>query len=349
MSDQSQATQVEEVLEAYLKTEDQTEADWLLEHLISEHALPLIRKIIKSELPSRHLQDSDDIAGEVVVRLVRKIRLSKANVDRALWSNFSGYVAVTTYNECYQRLREQYPERTRFKKRLRYILTRQRGLALWTSGTGERICGFEVWQHENRPPCPRGLLQMLRDDRQVASRADQLSGSPRGDGIAELLAAVFDFAGNPMRFDDLVDVVADLLRIKDIPFTEDEGRGNPAQPDQATFAVEAEQRDYLRGLWAEICALPLDQRRALLLNLRDDEGGTMTPLIVHARIASIRQLAEALAMPAEEFAEMFGRLPLNDLNIGELIGASRQRVINLRKAARRRLSRRMARLDLKQR
>jgi hypothetical protein len=46
-------------------------------------------------------------------------------------------------------------------------------------------------------------------------------------------------------------------------------------------------------------------------------------------------------LPLDEFAAMWNRLPLDDLTIAERLGVNRQRVINLRKSARERLTRRM--------
>ena len=49
----------------------------------------------------------------------------------------------------------------------------------------------------------------------------------------------------------------------------------------------------------------------------------------------------ALALAAEQFAELYNRLPLDDATIAQRLGITRQQVINLRKAARDRLVRRM--------
>jgi len=59
-------------------------------------------------------------------------------------------------------------------------------------------------------------------------------------------------------------------------------------------------------------------------------------------IVKSAEVADLLGMPLEQFAELWRRLPLEDLAIGELLGISRQQVINLRKSARARLTRRMA-------
>ena len=55
-----------------------------------------------------------------------------------------------------------------------------------------------------------------------------------------------------------------------------------------------------------------------------------------------RHKAEALSGHDEKFALLWRHLPLTDLMIAKLLGTERQKVINLRKAAGARLSRRLA-------
>ena len=94
-------------------------------------------------------------------------------------------------------------------------------------------------------------------------------------------------------------------------------------------------------MWDEILQLPPRQRTALLLNLRDESGGAAIALLPVIRVATMRQVAAALEMSAEELAAVWDRLPLEDAAIGEKLGASQQQVANLRKCARERLSRRL--------
>ncbi len=58
-------------------------------------------------------------------------------------------------------------------------------------------------------------------------------------------------------------------------------------------------------------------------------------------IATMRQLAQALEMSAESFAEVWNDLPIEDTRIAELLGLTRQQVINARKSGRERLARRL--------
>ncbi|HEY6546325.1 MAG TPA: helix-turn-helix domain-containing protein, partial [Vicinamibacteria bacterium] len=55
----------------------------------------------------------------------------------------------------------------------------------------------------------------------------------------------------------------------------------------------------------------------------------------------LRQIARALELPEIELAELWNRLPLDDHQLAERLGCSRQQVINLRSAARKRLTRRL--------
>jgi hypothetical protein len=94
-------------------------------------------------------------------------------------------------------------------------------------------------------------------------------------------------------------------------------------------------------LWEELRRLPLKQRVALLLNLRDHQGEGCIALFPAIGIASFRQLAEALDLEAEKLAEIWNELPLDDARIADLLQLTRQQVINARKSARRRLERRL--------
>jgi hypothetical protein len=95
-------------------------------------------------------------------------------------------------------------------------------------------------------------------------------------------------------------------------------------------------------LWQEVCQLPRRQRLALLLNFKDGRGQDLVSLLPYTRTATIEQIAEAIELPLAEFLKLWNKLPLEDVTIAELLGATRQQVINLRKCARERLERRMS-------
>ena len=107
------------------------------------------------------------------------------------------------------------------------------------------------------------------------------------------------------------------------------------------FVGRGGEVERLERLWKEICQLPLEQRSALLLNLRDPQESSMITLLSDIGIATVREVASVLTLPLEGFAGLWNDLPLDDSTIAQHLQVTRQQVINFRVSARRRLSRRM--------
>ena len=95
-------------------------------------------------------------------------------------------------------------------------------------------------------------------------------------------------------------------------------------------------------LWDEIVQLPIKQRAALLLNLRDACGLNALTLLPLSGVADTGQIADAIGLDGGELMALWDKLPLDDRAIGEKLNLTRQQVINLRKSARERLRRRLA-------
>jgi RNA polymerase sigma factor (sigma-70 family) len=347
--------EIDSLLRAYLRETDEAESGRLLEQLFCKYALPLIRQVIRLNLRAYHsrsdyrreAQDSEDINNEVVLQLLRRLSDFKSNPGEADLSDFRSYVAVAAYNACFTYFRQKHPERYRLKNKLRYILTHQKELALWEGGAGELLCGFTAWQGQKKPPCPAQRLQQLYNVRQIQELAAMLHNNTKCDSPAALLAYILNWAGDPVRLEDLVDLVLSPSAIRDqMPQTDFETRHAAAPgenyPDlAASLAAKEEQLIYLRQLWAEICHLPVELRAALLLGLRDGQGNDIVTLFANSRVATLREVAATLSMRAEELAELWKDLPLSDAAIAARLGLTPRQVINLRQSARRRLARRM--------
>ena len=109
-----------------------------------------------------------------------------------------------------------------------------------------------------------------------------------------------------------------------------------ADPEPRVDAA-LEQRGRLERVWTQIRGLPLRQRHALLLNLKDDA----ITLFLTTGAASLRDIAASLELPVEDFAALWNDLPLPDNTVAARLGCTRQQVINLRMAARKRLANRL--------
>ncbi len=146
--------------------------------------------------------------------------------------------------------------------------------------------------------------------------------------------------GGPVEFDTLTGFLAAFWGIKDCttPLESVDYALASAQPGADSLLA---QKQSLQQVWCEIENLPASQRAALLLNLREVNGGSALWLLPAAGIVTVRRIAELAGIPADEFAELWRTLPLPDLAIAQRLGLERQQVINLRQAARQRLGRRL--------
>jgi hypothetical protein len=196
---------------------------------------------------------------------------------------------------------------------------------------------------------PLAHLRRLVDDSEVRTRHGA-SGLQHAR-LVDVVTLILNWAGKPVKYRHLVKVSALLLGMRDPAHAENDFDEIYAAGEQKNIwddnhATRVEQRRFLEQLWKEICGLPLPERTALLLNLRDNNDRGLIVLLADLRIVTIRQIALALRLEPEEFAALWRDLPLDDDDIGMRLGMTRQQVINLRRSARRRLVKRMAALTI---
>jgi DNA-directed RNA polymerase specialized sigma24 family protein len=333
----------------------QAEADdarHVIERLLVEHAGPLIKQIIRSKLSmffgQEWSQDAEDLHGEVLVPLLARLQAFRSHPAENAIGNFRGYVAVSAYNACHEYIRRISPQYHQLKNRMRYLMTHHSDFSLWESGHSMTLCGFAKWREANRPGSNSPRFAQINDEPQSFAPVALGGRRPERMSLAELTSAIFDWLGHPVELDQMVTLVARLCGVIEPLAPKQSGRDEDSLdpferiPDpRADVEAKVEARMRLEHIWIEIAQLPIGQRTALLLNLRDEKGGNAIALLPITGVASIRQIAEALTIPAIEFVHIWPRLPLDDDAIALRLGLTRQQVINLRLAARRRLLRRL--------
>src|SRR4051812_29502743 len=310
------------VLAPYLTSSDPGEADVLLGELLQQHAAPLVRRILARRLGAS-AADLQDLEAGVLLQLLVRLRQGRADATLDAIHAFDGYVATTARHACDHHLRAKYPLRWRLRSRILYVLTHDRQFATWKTEDGTRVCGRAGWERQSP------ALQSF----------EGVGDVPVGD-VRALLQRAFELSAAPLELHDVVDAAAASWGIPLQPVA------NEAQlellPSQMPRADEAmDQRQRLRRAWSRICELPLRQRHALLLHMADDGLSLFLPTAA----ATLRDMAAALEMPVDEFAALWNDLPLSDNVIATRLDSTRQQVINLRMAARKRLTTRLARKD----
>src|SRR6185369_12832281 len=189
----------------------------------------------------------------------------------------------------------------------RYLLNTEKRFSIWEERSAEWMCGLREWQAA-RAPASADILSRWRET---------LADLPHGRGglaPADLLAGIFARFGGPVEFDELVGIVGQIWGVDDPPAAPEQAAREleSAQPDPAD---QLEWKQWMSRLWEEIRELPQGQRAALLLNLKCGAESSAVALLPLIGVASIREVAEVLGLPAEEFAQLWSQLPLDDLAI----------------------------------
>ena len=331
--------EMDALLLPYLQAADEADAQRFVATLMEEQAEPIIKGIVARKLGVGWRQeDVADVRSEIALQLLHRLHTLRHDPTQIPITNFRAYVVVVSYRGCAAYFRQQYPQRQRLVHRVQYLLTSQSQFGLWQREHEEWFGGFAGWGNDlltRQLLSPEQVRQLLGDGLPA-----QLQGIPDGTlrrvSAAEQMAALLTWADQFIALDDLVAVLAHWWGMKDyLP----RGNGTEQPAANVNFETQVEQRNYLQKLWEEIQELPVRQRRALLLTLRSGPAQSALPMFPILQIASLRQIAAAIEMPAEELAVVWNQLPLDDAQIAEQLNLTRRQVINLRKAARQRLLR----------
>ncbi len=306
--------------------------DLSLEHLVAttvtEVVIPTVQRTFRRS-PAL-LAATEDVVADVQMKLVQRLRAWRDGTADAV-ENVAGYASTTTVHACYGLLRQRFPNRTRLRNRMRYVMTHHPTLALVEDSPGLWRCRI----NKVRSAPAVGAVQRLQDSPRAFASDRNLSDTTPLPSLLEGLLAACD---GPVEFDRLVDAVSVIFGVTDA------AESSPIEAaDHAPMAPEVlEHRASLREVWAEIVELPVRQRAALLLNMRDPEGGGILELLPTTGVVTMGDIARALEISLEDLGELWARLPLDDLTIATRLGITRQQVINLRKSGRARLARRLA-------
>lgn len=315
------------VLRPILTAADDGEWDAALEALVQKArnvAKRVLARFLREQAVS--IADIDDVLSGVTLRLVGTMQSMRGAGDPKAIEQFEPYVAGLTFHTVYDYLRRRYPEGTRLKNQLRYLLTHDTRFVLWRGPAG-LVTGRRKW--EGRAVSNR-----------TVTRADATPAMLDRRDPAGAIDAIFGAVGEPVYFEAFVRMVAILWDVADMRAEEATTAIFDPRPDPL---ARLESRRYLERLWSEIALLPPRQRAALLLNLRDGGGNNAAALFIFVGVATVEQIAEAIGVSCERLAELWNDLPLDDATIAGELGLTRQQVINLRSAARERLRRRMNR------
>jgi len=326
-------------LVAYLAA-GEAEADDRLGRLLAEAAAPLVERVVRAQLGSSDRSEVEDVCAGAILRLTERLRALRAGEGETAIASFEAYVVTTARNACRAHLRARRPERVRLSNQVRYLLGHDGAFAVWRAADGRRVAGLAAWR--GRPATEPETIDVER----------LALGAPAAEvDLPLLLRRLLLAHGGPWPVASLVTRLAELRGLEEarsVPLGSGQGPDDPGL-ELASQAAGPEReladRRFLEIVWAEVGELPVGQRRALLLNLRDPKGGDLLSLMPTASIAAVGEIARVLELAGRELEALWDRLPLEDREIGELFDLTQRQVVNLRKSGRERLARRLRRLE----
>lgn len=348
------ASELDLLLLPFLSATDERAEATLLSALVTEQIDPVVRRVLAHKL-QLYLQqgsaragnpDTEELYNDIQLFLLRRLRDLKENPSEHPIRNLRSYVATTARHLCDEYLRRKYPRRRHLKDKIRYYLTTQPEFVLWEDDERGWLSGLTARAYQTESLDVISSAQTLQAlPELLESRLSDVD--LRRLNLRELLRALFEASAQPLELDQLTTIIARLWGVEDHPAESLDEMEQPLSERLASPQVNPdtviEYQQLLKHLWAEICLLPRRQRVALLLNLKNPNGINVITLLPATRVATFRQIAEALEIPVEQFERFWTNLPMDDLSIAQYLGATRQQVINLRKNARDRLARRMKR------
>lgn len=336
--DRPSEREIDEQLVSYLASTDDAETQEHLKRLF-EKARPIVYRIARSMRAGTDYSASpfntQDIFGDVCVKLMQSLRAFKSDHRQHAIANFSGLVATTTSTVFADLLRGKDRQRRSLHQKIRRLIEANPELAIWKDRNRMTVCGYAVWNSRNVTTVPNPA--------QLQLQFDASSSSTYKRNTAELILLVLKNAGRPIKFDefvDLVNIASAGVQVQTISIDDENYvQSGPLVTYQPDLVAGLDNQRLLNRLLAEIETLRIEQRKSLLLNMTDSYGFGIE-WFLFTKIATEERLARLLEVSIEQFREMLSELPMSDAEIARDLGISQSKVTNMRRAVRERLERR---------
>jgi RNA polymerase sigma factor (sigma-70 family) len=320
--------------------------------LLQLHATPLIRRVLLQRLgfyvdqrgDNAHPAEAADLYQASLLQLIKKLNELHAHPAQHAISNFRSYVLSVAVNTCNAYLREQAPRRSGLRHNLRDLLTRHARFAVW-SNNSQWWCGFVEWQ--TAAPAAKlewsatATAELLAELRQAGWSKPSQQRFP----MAKLLQEIFTRVGQPLEFETLLALVAEIQNQPELQLVSWEETSESATPalivPTAAADLRLHEEDRLRLVWDELLRMPPEQRTSFYLLFPGNADEHFFLLLLRYRIVSLAGLATGLGLRVEELLARWPTLPLNHAAAAKLLGTTPP---NLSKWYHRALKRLLARL-----
>lgn len=318
-----------------LDSQDEQERRECRDQLLTIHVGPIVRQVLRQRLGfyvsaqgvNENNHDAEDLYQEAMTRMVELLHADARSLTTI--ENFQGYVVRIVSHICVDFLRSKHPERARLADAVRDVFRRNKDLASWQH-ENEILCGFAIWRNAAKRDIDASDVEIKLNTFLADRFADEdVSVVPLSRTVAEL----FDWIGGPVQFDDLVRMLAHVLRIKNqqIESLDDHiGAEFVSHTDTRSTESYVETNDLLRRLWRIVKGLPPKQRDAYALRFDDQDGRNLFTVLLSAGIVDWNDLAEGMGRPVEEVARLWRQMPMDSATAASELSTSRENIYKWR-------------------
>jgi hypothetical protein len=261
---------IEERVLAYLQCVDEPKSQDHLTYLLEDVAKPIIQRIVQRSSRLDHSNaeyqtSPQDLSGEALVRVLKRLRASKADPNQQVISNFPGLVATITYRVIAEHLRARNRQWANLEKKIRRLFAANGELDIWKDSQRNLVCGYQVWHSGELSPSAL-TLNLYATQSELSSIVEEIRLDNRKRNTAELILILLDKVRRPNKLRDLVGLI-NGLRSSGSPSIEEinTSEGFLTQNEGSLAIGVVKTRRLLERLFAEIHKLGLEQRKSLLL------------------------------------------------------------------------------------
>src|SRR6266536_258286 len=208
------------ILWPFLEATGEESAERLLTQLLVEEAGPTTSDVLRQARRKYRFAGSyglflEDMAQEVSLQMIRRLRLLKQDPRCQPISSYPRYVAGTTKNVFKSKIDEANPKWLILKNKLNYFFDKESLFATWPDDYQNHIlCGYESWREQKRPAAEVEIGRLLEQIRRELLTTDAPIKSLEELPLSQLLRLIFSHARAPLRKKHLLQIVAYIQGVR---------------------------------------------------------------------------------------------------------------------------------------
>ncbi|MGH9847684.1 MAG: hypothetical protein ACREEM_54025, partial [Blastocatellia bacterium] len=211
------------------------------------------------------------------------------------------------------------------KNNLRRMIGRHGEFKVWEDADGRSLCGFAAWEGRRISIASSERLARLKENPESFKSARSTYRDLQKAPFTKLVAEIFHYLGDPVGFEDLIELVPLFRQIQDQPAEPIEPAEKHREPQLATAAPAGDglkKKMMLKQLWEELKQLPPESRLILCLSPFGEECEDLWDLLLTTEVVSLTELAGGLEISLEQITEIRRQAPMDTKTLADHLGVT---------------------------